>query len=69
MMNFKKNYRFIAYLFLLVAVVASTTPVAYAWDFSGSTISDYNHVNIETANGAGYYVGFRNAGGGRRTKG
>ena len=64
MMNFKKNYRFIVYLFLLVAVVASTTPVAYAWDFSGSTISDYNHVNIETANGAGYYVGFRNAGGG-----
>lgn len=64
MMNSMNNYRFIPYILLLLAAVTLTAPSVCAWDFSDSTISDYNHVNIDTANGAGYYVGFREAGGG-----
>ena len=64
MMDSMKNYRYFAYILLLSAAVVLTVPSVYAWDFTGSTVSDHNYVNIDTANGAGYYVGFRNAGGG-----
>ncbi|HOI12848.1 MAG TPA: hypothetical protein PLG75_03270, partial [Methanoculleus sp.] len=35
-----------------------------AWDFNVNPISTNNYMDISTSNGGGYYVGFRNAGGG-----
>lgn len=48
---------------LAVAVLCMPYPVS-AWDFSANPISTNNYMDISTSNGGGYYVGFRNAGGG-----
>ncbi len=48
---------------LAIAVLCLSSPAA-AWDFNVDPISTNNYMDISTANGGGYYVGFRCAGGG-----
>lgn len=59
-----KNPNFIHICIVLtVAVLCMAYPVS-AWDFNVNPISTNNYMDISTSNGGGYYVGFRNAGGG-----
>ena len=60
----QRNPNFILYCIILsIAVLCASCPVS-AWDFSANPISTNNYMDISTSNGGGYYVGFRNAGGG-----
>ncbi|KAF5057278.1 PEGA domain protein [anaerobic digester metagenome] len=60
----QKNPNFIRFCIVLAAAVLCMSCPVSAWDFNVNPISTNNYMDISTSNGGGYYVGFRNAGGG-----
>jgi hypothetical protein len=60
----QKNPNFIRFCIVLTAAVLCMSYPVSAWDFNVNPISTNNYMDISTSNGGGYYVGFRNAGGG-----
>jgi hypothetical protein len=60
----REKTNFIRYCIVLSIAVLCISPPAAAWDFNVNPISTNNYMDISTAGGGGYYVGFRCAGGG-----